>query len=457
MAIKAVSLKNNNTIKLLIIFFIILLMLIPLAMVEDLISERDSMRAHAEEKISQGWGKAQVISGPVLKIPYKARYLEKKVNKNGETHNIYRYEVHHVYLLTDKLMVDNNLSSEIRYLGIYEMPVYLNQASINAQFSPEDLIKLTHKYEQILWNQAEIILPLTDPRGLRQLTVTSTQAKKNDSLKFSPYQTGNHLQGIIAEYPINFTHLKSDQSALNVSVDMVLAGSKALNFQPFGRVTQVTIKADWHSPGFYGEFLPSERTITTAGFSAAWQILELNRKFPQTWVDNQINWKNVSQSDFGLKLVQPANLYQQNHRSIKYAVLFIALTFITFFLFELFFKKKLHPLHYFFTGGALSTFYLLLIAFSEHLGFTQAYSIATIAITLLMGGYSQSIFKSRPYGLLNGFIIFLLYGFFYILMQSQENALLLGAVAFFTALALTMYLTRNINWYDDTDNVLNKV
>ncbi|MEN8251789.1 MAG: cell envelope integrity protein CreD, partial [Bacteroidota bacterium] len=226
-------------------------------------------------------------------------------------------------------------------------------------------------------------------------------------------------------------------------------GSHSIQFRPFGRKTNISMDSDWNSPGFNGKFLPSERSITEEGFTASWQILELNRTFPQQWIDEQFNDNDLRQILFGVKLYQPANLYQQNKRTIKYAVLFIALTYMTFFLFEIMYKKPLHPLQYFFTGGALSTFYLLLIAFSEHLGFAWAYLIATICISLLLGGYSVSLFKSRPRGYLTGFLFLVLYGFFYILIQSEENALLLGSIAFFTILTIIMYSTRNINWYQN--------
>lgn len=207
------------------------------------------------------------------------------------------------------------------------------------------------------------------------------------------------------------------------------------------------MNADWNSPGFNGMFLPAERDISETGFTASWQVLELNRNFPQQWQDNAVNEHNMAQAIFGVKLYQPVNLYQQNKRSIKYAVLFITLTFMTFFLFELLYKNRLYPMHYFFTGGALSTFYLLLLAFSEHTGFTIAYIIATLSISLLMGSYSVSLFKNRIRGYLVGFMCLVLYSFFYILIQSEENALLLGAIAFFAILCIIMYSTRNINWY----------
>jgi len=395
--------KNNSTFKLLLILFLILIMMIPLTLAESMINERISMRDRSENSIAKSWGSAQVISGPVLKIPYKARLVEKEKLKNGQEQVHIRYERHHIYLLSDTLKIDTKLETEKRYLGIYEMPVYISQSSIKAQFSHEDLLKINNSTEQVLWQQAQLILPFSDVKGIRELTVEDGHSKQ--TLKFTPYHSGNLLNGIISDFPIDITSIhtqhESDQKTdNNISLDLNLrlAGSKSLNFRPFGRKTDVTMTADWNNPSFDGQFLPASRKIDEQGFTASWQVLELNRNFPQQWTNKNFNRHALTQSNFGVKLYQPVNLYQQNKRSIKYAILFIALTYMSFFLIEIIFKNHLHSLQYFFTGGALSTFYLLLIAFSEHVGFSLAYFIATISISLLMMGYSISIFKNRLRG-----------------------------------------------------------
>lgn len=451
-------LKNNNTFKLMLILFLILIMLIPLAMVEDLIYERTSMRQTAENKIAQSWGSNQTLSGPVLKIPYKTKVVEKKYFRDGREKDVIRFEQHHIFLLSDQLDIETKMESETRYLGIYDIPVYLSHSTIHASFSHNDLKKINENYSNIQWQQAKMIVPFTDVRGIRELNVNLIENETRHPVSFSPYSQSKLLSGIVTDFPLDFENITDKNPGRTNDIEVVLkialAGSNSIMFRPFGRKTNVSMAADWNSPGFNGMFLPAKREITESGFTASWQILELNRNFPQQWRDDTVNEQDISQVLFGVKLYQPVNLYQQNKRSIKYAVLFIALTFMTFFLFELLYKSRLHPMHYFFTGGALSTFYLLLLAFSEHTGFSIAYMIATLSVSFLMGSYSISLFKNKMRGYLVGIMCFVLYSFFYILIQSEENALLLGAIVFFAILSLIMYSTRNINWYQSENSIL---
>ncbi len=445
-------LKNNSTFKLMSIIFLVMIMLIPLNMVEDLIYERTSMRQQAEDNIAQSWGADQIITGPVLKIPYKKTRVEKKILSNGEEKEIIHYEIHSIFLLSDQLAIKTQMETEIRYLGIYDVPVYLSHSNIQAGFKFEDLKRINKRYSNVLWQQAALIIPFSDVRGIRELSANATINGKKRLLNFTSYNKGGAFNGVVADFPIPPAYVSSrlavSLKAENIAVDykLALAGSHSIMFRPFGRKTDVKMTSDWSSPSFNGRFLPSKRVISESGFSASWHILELNRKFPQLWIDQTVNKYTLEQATFGVKLYQPVNLYQQNKRSIKYAVLFIALTFMTFFLFEILYKHRLHPMHYFFTGGALSMFYLLLLAFSEHTGFGIAYLIATISVSTLMGGYSISLFKSRKRGYLVGGMSFVLYGFFYMLIQSEENALLLGSIVFFSVLSIIMYSTRNINW-----------
>ena len=448
---KLSNLKNNNTFKLIMLIILILIMLIPISMVEDLIYERTTMRSEAETKISQSWGGSQVLTGPVLKIPYKKKISEKK-NINGEEHKIHRYETHHIFMLSDELDIKTKMESEIRYLGIYDVPVYMSHSDIKASFNYKTFKELSLKYSNINWHESKIIIPFSVVRGIRSINANINLNQKKQTLNFSPYHDNSFLNGIYANVSLNDWFDTPDNSPLELSMSLSLAGSQSIMFKPFGRKTHVAMNSDWNSPGFFGDFLPSKRTINEDGFNSSWQILELNRNFPQQWIDHQVNETAINQTTFGVKLFQPVNLYQQNQRSIKYAILFVGLTYMTFFLLEVLNNKKLHPVQYFFTGGALSTFYLLLIAFSEHIGFSWAYLIAMFSISSLITVYSTAILHNHFQGVTAGIACFILYGFFYLLIQSEENALLLGAIVFFLILATLMYSTRNINWYKTEDS-----
>jgi len=441
------NLKNNSTLKLITIIFITVAMLIPVSMVEMTIHERSGLRHQAETSISDRWGGLQKITAPLLAIPYKEKKVERISQKNEwqpaskqiENKKI-SYIDRTIYLLADNVSLNTRMKTEIRYLGIYEMPVYITDSTIKGNFKRQDLDNINKQFTNINWKQARVILPIEDVRGIRSISKLSFD---NSSLEFVPGQNNSaSFKGI--EAPVSLSK-KTDRD-IDFSLDISLSGSKQLNYLPLARTSSFALSSDWSNPGFTGSYLPATRNITESGFSAEWKILGLNRSFGQIWSDN-IDQTSILNSEFGITLFQPADIYQQNIRSVKYAALFIALTFMAFFLFEIFFSLNIHPIQYFFNGGALSTFYLLLLALSEHLHFSIAYLISSISIVLLMTGYSMTILKQKKRGALIGLVTAIIYSFLYFLIQSEQNSLLFGAIGFFISLSTIMYLTRNIDWY----------
>ena len=447
------TLKTSSTVKLVTILFITLTMLIPVSMVEDTIYERSSLKRKAEHDIRSRWGGKQNISAPVLAIPYKQKHIEKinhmdgwRLSEKGPIQPVEKekitYTDHIIYLLADQANIMTELTTETRYLGIYDMPVYISKSDIKGRFTRQDLNQIKDKFSRIDWSNVKLILPIEDVRGIRSIS-RFTLGKKLINFIPSNEQT-LVFNGIQADVDLT----RSLDSDLNFAFDISLSGSQQLNYLPLARHNNISLKSDWNSPGFSGSYLPLNREISESGFTANWEILGLNRNFGQMWIDQTVNTNDIIKSEFGFTLYQPADIYQQNTRSAKYAVLFIALTFMAFFLFEIFFKLNIHPLQYFFNGGALSTFYLLLLALSEHLHFSIAYLIASTSTIALITGYSMTILKQTSRGLLMGLLTTLIYSFLYFLVQSEQNSLLFGALGFFIALTTIMYLTRNINWYN---------
>lgn len=448
MAYLSSTIKNSSTLKLVTILFITLAMTIPVSMVEGLIHERLNLKHQAETNISSRWGGKQVLSAPLLAIPYREKIVEDIIVNNGWHTNdpVPNKKIHYVdhtaYLLADNVSMTSDMTTETRYFGIYDMPVYITKTTISGDFSKGDLENLNTQYSNIQWSQARLLLPVEDARGIRSISALSFDDKTLDFVP--PNGNSGVFEGIEAELKLDPAFVDD----LNFSFDISLAGSRQLDFLPLARSSNIVLNADWTNPSFSGSYLPIERKISEAGFNAQWNVLSLNRSFGQTWSDRAVDADQITRSSFGIALFQPADVYQQNTRSMKYAVLFIAITFMAFFLFEIFFGLHLHPVQYFFTGGALSTFYLLLLAMSEHLYFSVAYLISSIAITLLMSGYSVAILKQRSRGLIIGLVTAVIYGFLYFLIQSEQNSLLFGSLGFFTVLATIMYLTRNIDWYN---------
>jgi inner membrane protein len=425
--------RHSLGFKALIIGAIILLLLVPLTMLRELVSERTMRRDEAYTTVAQGWGGDQVLAGPVLIIP-----TERVIEADGRT----RIDRSDIYVLPATLDADVTLTmeSEPRSVGIYAVPVYLSHVHLGGSFDFAAARPLLGRSEvTYLWDEARIRLPLSDVRSLREMQVAQLDGA---ALKFRPATLSVSsvdapiMAGVVRNaVPVRFT------------LDLVLAGSRSFSIQPFGSTTTVTLKSNWPHPSFRGAFLPVERSIADSGFEARWQILELNRPYGQAWEGNWLSPEALDASTFGVGLYQAVDVYQRGERAIKYALLFIALTFLTFFAWERVSGLRIHLLQYLLVGLALSVFYLLLVALSEHVKFGVAYLIAAAALVLLIAIYLGGALHSRHRGIVAGGVMSAVYGLLYMLVLSEDYALLLGAIILFAALAGVMLATRRVDWY----------
>src|SRR5690606_30303908 len=179
--------------------------------------------------------------------------------------------------------------------------------------------------------------------------------------------------------------------------------------------------------------------ISEKGFNAEWKVQHLNRNYPQSWKDGNYN---IADSRFGITLLQPVDSYAKTMRSVKYAILFIALTFGLYFFIEILQKRTVHPIQYVLVGLALSIFYNLLLSISEYIRFNIAYGIAAAATVALITLYTKSVFHKWKIAMLFGIMLTTLYTFIFILLQLQDGALLFGSIGLFIVLAVVMYYSR---------------
>ncbi|MGB6310742.1 MAG: cell envelope integrity protein CreD [Steroidobacteraceae bacterium] len=420
---------NSATVKAAILTVIALLLLIPQSLLSGLVTERTTQRDSAVLSVARGWGDRQWVSGPVLAIP---------VTTDSDPNRTCDW-----YVLPDRLDVSVNLQVQDarRRLGLYDVPVYVARIHAKGEFDlPREIARLTQGGTS--WHlhleQARLLLPLQDPRGLRDLT-SETQEFQN----FEP-STGFPIP-VLAAAMNAAADASGSHHAFDLSFDV--AGTQSLEFLPLARVMSVQAHGNWSDPGFTDGFLPIERQIDARGFTAKWQILNLNRTYGDRWFQDSTSTAALLASGFGIELVQPVDIYQRSTRAVKYGGLFIALSFLTLFLVENLQRRSVHPIQYGLMGLALSLFYLLLLALAEHIGFLWAYILATSALCILMGVYLAAALRSRAAGALSGAIFAATYALLYLLVTSESYALLAGSLALFALLTTTMFLTRKIDWY----------
>jgi len=222
-------------------------------------------------------------------------------------------------------------------------------------------------------------------------------------------------------------------------------GIEEVTFGPIGKETNFHLNSSWKDPSFDGKFLPNKRKVNENGFSADWKVLHINRNYPQGWTGDDYEVRGTS---FGVKLQLPVDVYQKSMRVAKYAILFIVLTFLVFFFVEILNKILIHPIQYILVGLALVLFYVLLLAFSEQIIFDYAYILSAVMTISLILFYCRSILKSWALAAMTASILTVLYAFIFILIQIQDYALLFGSLGIFLILAITMYFSRKIDWFE---------
>ncbi|MBN8706687.1 MAG: cell envelope integrity protein CreD [Bacteroidetes bacterium] len=416
--------------RLAIIIALSLLLTIPAMMIEGLINERSQSGNEAVVEVGSKWGGQQTITGPVLTIPFT-----KVVMSEGKAQTV----TQNLYILPESLKVNTTLKPEKRYRGIFEVVLYQSEIKLDGAFLLPNLKEFGLSQDQMQWDQAFFALGISDLKGIQDLIVVKTGDSlltANPSVLTNEYLTS----GVNVKYPI-------DPSKLNIpfSTKLNLNGNGRFFIVPAGKETHATVSSNWGNPSFAGDFLPDTRTVTDSSFTATWKVLHLNRNFPQTWINGDYK---IEETRFGVNLMIPVDHYQKTSRTVKYAIMFIGLTFLAFFMVEIASKRRIHPVQYLLIGFALIIFYTLLLSISEHLSFNWAYWISAGAILTLIGLYSKAVLKEmRKTGLVTGLLL-LLYLFLFVVLQLEDYALLIGSLGLFGVLAAVMYMSRNFDWFN---------
>ncbi len=423
--------KGSISLRLMIIAAISLVLMIPAMMITSMIREREATRNEAVNEVSDKWGARQVITGPVLTVPFR-KYLK---DEKGKTEVTVRY----AHFLPDELSINGTMHPDLRHRGIYEVVLYDSNIELSGRFSFPDPGELNIPKEDIMWNSAFVSLGVTDMKGIKD----SINLKwNNDSLPFDP---GVLSSDVLSSGVSTRISLDQQKRYYSFSTNLKLNGSRELNFVPVGKETVASLNSNWNSPSFQGAFLPEKREVSANGFKAQWKVLQLNRNYPQKWIGAA---HKIDLSAFGVNLVKPVDQYQKTMRTTKYALMFFVLTFAAFFVIELLNRRAVHPVQYFLVGLALVLFYSLLLSLSEHMLFQYSYLIAAACVVILIAAYSRSMFSSNIISAVVASLLSALYGFLYILLQLEDYALLLGSVGLFVILAAFMYLTRKIDWFN---------
>ncbi|MEC9465933.1 MAG: cell envelope integrity protein CreD [Myxococcota bacterium] len=427
---------TNQFLRVLLIGFIILLLQIPIGLLHGVIFERQQSRDEAVEDVTSKWGESQSLIGPVLVVPFKRMLKERRENDK----TVLVEATDHAIFLPETLTVTTDVRSEVRYRGIYDVPVYRADVNLTGTFGALDFSDWDVKNHHIMWDKARLSIRISDVQAL----VDSSDLQWGDTaLELEP---GSHHLGNPG------VHAKVQQALLTndeipFTLTLTLNGSEHFSVAPIGSQTEFSLTSNWPDPSFQGKWLPRDKvTPTSTGFDAHWSVNLLGRNYPHKWAGQSTHEQSMSESLLQVTFLPPVDQYRMAFRSVKYEVLFLVMVFITLWLFEVLSGIQIHAIQYIMVGVAMCLFYLLELSLAEHLGFGPAYAIAALMVSLLVSGYCRAVLKTRARAALVGTVLTLLYGFLYMLLVNQGYALLAGSLGLFGTLAVVMYLTRNVEW-----------
>jgi inner membrane protein len=432
-------------IKMVFISAMILLFLIPLGMIRDLIWEREGRKIEAEAEVVSSWGGESAIGGPVLVVP---RHMKREVlNEEGRILRVEEY-MGSVYLLPRTLNIEARSRSEIKNRGIFEIPLFTLDLAGSGEFAIEGLYK-NYSIDDLIWEQAYVQFSYCHLKGMKN---TSPLLWAGNKIAFEPGDSAPSFYDSSLKVPVNI----GDGTPGNISrtfpfiFNQEIRGGTSLEFLPLGRETRINLSSDWVSPSFQGYYLPSEQVLTDQGFTSEWELHSLSRSIPETWTESDSSvFDDMRETAFGLNYFPEMDSYNKTRRTVDYGILFLILPFLTFFLFEVIKKVRIHPMQYLLAGFGNILFYLILLSLSEHISFAYSYLIATGAVILMLTLYTLSIEGVGKKGVYLLPVMTAGYGYLYFVLKSEDYALLMGTAGLFATLGITMFLTRGIRWYSE--------
>lgn len=453
--------QKTLLVKALIVFGLMLIIGLPLLMIQETIKERMEFRQEAVNSIAADSVREQTIIGPILVIPYTEQYEERVEVAKGDdkeaksavrTELLRRTVQRRLLVYPNNLLLNGNIETDRRYRGIHQVLVYSGQHAFKGDFTVPAGSQLPRKSpdSRVTLGAPFVALSIEDVRGIRNIPKIDWGGQKiefEQGTDLFAFRSGLHA-------PLGAMSLAAPQQ-ISFAFELGLDGIERQHFVPVAKNSQISIKSNWPHPQFGGRFLPSPkfRQINADGFQVEWSISSLatNAQTQLSTIEGEFKVPDsapLGQIDrFSVGFIEPVNVYSQSDRATKYGLLFVALTFAAFFIFEILKSLPIHPVQYLLVGLSLAIFFLLLVGLAEHIAFLTAYLIASAACIVLTSFYLVHVLHNAWRGIGFGVGLTMLYGALYGLLSSENNALVMGSILLFAVLAAIMMATRKVDWY----------
>lgn len=431
--------SRSMGVKLIVVCMLALLMTIPSFFVGGLVDDRTKRARAVTNEISDHVGGAQTFLGPTLAIPYDV--------PPQSPHDLVRHGIYLVFPAQAYAVLKT--TTEERHRSLFKVPVFQADIKLDATFDLTGVPTAAPQGAELDWSRAEIVVGVSDARGALAdatlttdaKTVTLVPAEIAENISFGDDQ--NHLK--LGLFGAKIPDVAKPNAQFRVTSALRFSGAERIAVLAYGKTTHVAAQGDWPNPGFDGGILPISRSITNGGFTAEWSVPLIARGVRSEGPVESM--AGLDTTALGMSFIEVADPYQSVSRSLKYVLLFLGLVFLSYFIFEVTTGKRVHPAQYILVGVAQIIFYLLLLSLAERIGFDYGFMLAGVATVILLSANAAWIFSSRRQGVRALIVFTPLYVLIYLLLRLEDNALLVGAIASFLAVAAAMYFTRGIDWY----------
>ncbi len=433
---------------------LVLVMLVPAALVRGVVHERAARADEAARGILDAWGGELAVAGPFIRIPFTRREERRVKDEAGRERIEFVDAELSLWVSPSSLSTDADFDTEIKRRGLFSVPVYVADLRLAARFDLAAALDALEARDRPRLAEAELVIGLGDQRAIRLAEGVATGdppggASEGRALSFGPGDAGlGMLSGGIRAPIAGAGTATGDAGRREYTIRLRMQGGAAFGFAAAGENAVYRARGDWPAPSYGGAYLPTAQEHGPDGFDASWELSYLSHGLPLYWMARPGEGaRDLNRRFIETRLIEPLDLYALNLRAVKYAILFIVVPFLAFFVMEAIGGARAHPVQYLLAGLAGLVFYLLLLSLSEHLGFSPAYGAAALASAVMMSLYSYTVFRSVKRAAIMLGAMAAAYGYLLSSLRSEDWALLIGSVGAFAALALLMFITRKLDWY----------
>ncbi len=421
-----------------IIMLLVLLMLIPLHMIRSIITDREFYRDQAIHSVLLPKGGQPVLEGLAAALPYQIITEERRADGTS----VHTVNIEYIISVPETWNFSTEVKPEYLVRGIFDVPVFSCDTVSDGTFEPAAFRHFKIEEHDILWDEALLLVGISNKKNftaLPEIQVSDTVLEQSLSEPdISPF---SHT--VFYRLPA-----QAVKNGFSYTMYAPIQGGNSLSILPIASDNHFQLTSNWPAPSFSGGWLPTQRNISADGFSAEWNIAGLSTVFPKSWIAAENHGIQTAAAEaVTAAFITPVDNYQKTMRSVKYALLFLIIPFLTVFIFEIFTRIRIHPVQYCLIGLADVLFYLLLLAVSEHLPFSVTYWISAAAVCAATFGYTTAIFRQAKWGALFVAVQAASYIFLFGTLQAEDYALLIGTIGLFCVTIILMILTRRIDWY----------